>query len=499
MFNSPDADSSLPCPNYCIRLHQIMDPLVSKVKKTLIDHKMVERGDSVLVGVSGGPDSVALLYGLFELKHELSLDLAIAHLNHSARGKESDRDAEFVRGLGKTLQLKTLIEKLDVAAYQAKTKSSFQEAARNLRLEFFQTEMVQVGANKIALGHTSDDQAETVLINLLRGSGLKGVGGMSPVRYPYIRPLFHCSRPEVVGFLKNKGISYCHDSSNEKNDYLRNRIRLELIPFLQKEYNPQIIENLFEASQIFRADDDYLRTLEDIEFERIASISGDSEVLSMNIEAFGELPLALKRRVARKGIHRMKGDLRKISFFHIQEILHLFEKAENGKRIDLPGQLQVLCLGDRVEFKRIQRAGLGVLINEIQEAANDWVRPLNIPGETSIEKAGLTLKAEIIDPVATGFSADQTNQAFLDFEKTGKNIMIRFFEAGDRLKPLGMKGTKKLKSLFIDEKVPQETRSTVPILTTGDNDIIWVYGTRIAHAYRVTPETSKVLFIKGLT
>ena len=459
---------------------------------------MVEPGDSILVGVSGGPDSIALLHGLFELKQELGLKLAIAHLNHSARGQESDSDAEFVKNLGETLQLETLIEKLDVKAYQEKTKSSFQEAARHLRLEFFQETMSHVGAHKIALGHTLDDQAETVLINLLRGSGLKGVGGMSPVRYPYVRPLFYCSRPEVIDFLKTRQISYRNDSSNEKTDYLRNRIRLELIPFLQEKYNPKVVENLFEASQVFRADDDCLRTLEDREFERIVSTSGKSEVLSMNIESFEELSLALKRRVIRKGILHVKGDLRKISFFHIQETLRLFDKAEKGKKIDLPGELQVLCLGDRVEFKRIQRMETRILMDEECRVSDDWVRSLAIPGETWVEESGLTLKAEIIDPVSTAFSGDQGNQAFLDFEKTGGKISVRFFQAGDRLQPLGMKGTKKLKSLFIDEKVPQEIRATIPILTTEDNDIIWVYGKRIAHAYRVTPGTNKVLFIKGL-
>jgi len=474
-----------------------MDSLILKIKKTLVDHKMVEPGDTILLGVSGGPDSVAMLRGLLELKEELSFELAIAHLNHSAREEESERDARFVKDLGEKLQIRTLIEKMDVTAEQETSKKSFQETARNLRLEFFQKTMNQIAANKIALGHTLDDQAETVLMNLLRGSGLKGLGGMSPVRHPYIRPLFYCSRSEVVGFLNDRKIPYCKDSSNEKTDYLRNRIRLELIPFLQEKYNPRIAENLFEASEIFRADNDYLKTLEDHEFDCAVSRSEESETLSMNIGYFTALPLGLKRRLVRRGIQSIKGDLRRISFFHIQEVLHLFEKAQRGKKIDLPGNLEVLCLGDRVEFKRIQESDSSILSDESR--ASEWMKPLNIPGETQIEKAGLTLKAEIIDPVETGFSAGQASQAFLDFDKTGGNIMVRFFRAGDRLKPLGMKGTKKLKSLFIDEKVPQEIRSTIPILTTGDNDIIWVYGTRIAHPYRVTSDTSKILFIKGLS
>jgi len=418
-------------------------------------------------------------------------------LNHSARGEESDRDARFVKDLGEALKIRTWIEKKDVMVEQATSNTSFQETARDLRLEFLHRTMTQIGASKIALGHTSDDQAETVLMNLLRGSGLKGVGGMNPARFPYIRPLFYCSRSEVIGFLKDREISYCKDSSNEKTDYLRNRIRLELIPYLRENYNPRITENLFETSEIFRDENDYLEVLEDHEFDRVISRSTDSESLNLDIGPFATLPLALKRRLVRKAIQSIKGDLRRISFFHIQEVLHLFKESQKGKRIDLPDNIEVLCLGDRVAFKRIHKSDSSILSGD--GSTSDWMKPLTIPGETQVEQAGLTLKAEIIGPSGTGFPAGKVNQAFLDFEKTGDDLMIRFFQAGDRLRPLGMKGTKKLKSLFIDEKVPQEFRSNIPILTTGDNDIIWVYGMRIADTYRVTPGTSKVLFIKGLS
>jgi tRNA(Ile)-lysidine synthase len=474
-----------------------MDPLILKIKKTLADHAMIEQGDSVLLAVSGGPDSIALLWGMLELRERLNIELTIAHLNHCAREAESDSDARFVKELGGKLQVDTFIEKVDVAKVQAVSKNSFQETARDIRLEFLQRIMSQTGANKIALGHTLDDQAETVLMNLLRGSGLKGMGGMNPVRSPYIRPLFNCSRSDVIEFLKNKKVSYCEDSSNKKTDYLRNRIRLELIPFLQKQYNPRIVENLFDASGIFRADNDCLDALEHREFDRIVLKSGDNCTLTIDLESFAVLPLALKRRLIRRVIQELKGDLRRISLVHIEDALNLFDKSQKEKRIDLPDNVEVLCRGDRVEFKRISETDSRILSCD-EDMVSDWVKRLKIPGDTQIEKSDLTLKAEIINPSGTGFVVDQDNQAFLDFDKTGDNILIRFFQAGDRLQPLGMKGTKKLKALFIDEKVPQEARSTIPILTTGNNDIIWVYGTRIADSFRVTSNTSKVLFIKGL-
>ncbi|MCH7499500.1 MAG: tRNA lysidine(34) synthetase TilS [Nitrospinae bacterium] len=474
-----------------------MDSLIQKFKKTLSDHKMIATGDCVLVGVSGGPDSVALLHGLHALKRELGIELVVAHLNHRARGAESDRDARFVQQLGDSLNIRTVMEAQDVPAEQAAAKQSFQETARNIRLGFFERARKQTGAQKVALGHIMDDQVETVLMNLLRGAGLTGLAGMSPVRSPYIRPLFECSRSEVIEFLRSRNISYCQDSSNEKTDYLRNRIRLELIPYLKDNYNPKIVENLFEASGIFRADNDWLNDLVDREFDRTASWAENRDSLEIDIETFSPLPLALKRRLVRKVLQALKGDLRTISSLHVQDLLPLFQATEKGKKIDLPGNLEAVCRGEAVVFKKIPKPGPGISIEAKKPSV--WVGQLDIPGETEVGETGVTLKTEIVEPAASAYASPPSNQAFLDFDKTGGTILVRFFQPGDRLKPLGMNGTKKLKSLFIDDKVPREMRSRIPILTTGDNDIIWVYGTRIADPYRVTPKTKKVLFIKGLT
>ena len=473
-----------------------MHALVNKIKKTLTGHQMVQSGDCVLVGVSGGPDSVALLRSLFELKQELNIELVMAHLNHGARAAESDRDEQFVRDLGEELNIKTLIEKIDVPAEQLASKTSFQETARQVRMEFFERAREQIAAHKIALGHTSDDQVETVLMNLMRGSGLEGLGGMNPVRLPFIRPLFFCSRSEIIAFLEDRKIRWCQDSSNEKTDYLRNRVRLELLPLLRENYNPKIMENLFEASGILRADNDWLNARVEHEFDRVVSCAGRSDILEMKLTPFKPLALSLQRRLVRKANQGVKGNLRGITASHVQDVLQLIHKAQKGKRIDLPDNIEVWCLGDHVNFKKIHEAAPGISNGE--DRTSDWEGHLVIPGETPVGCDGIVLKTEIIDPVEPKISRHYPNQAFLDFDKTGGEIRVRFFQPGDRLKPLGMTGTKKVKSLFIDEKVPREIRPRVPILLTGENDIIWVYGTRIAEPFRVTQNTRKVLFIKGL-
>jgi tRNA(Ile)-lysidine synthase len=472
-----------------------MNSLINKVKKTLIDHSMVESGERVLVAVSGGPDSVALLHSLVELRREIGIELKVVHLNHSARGVESDSDARFVDELGKSLDIETLIETKDVPSEHINSKYSFQETARKIRMEFFESALKVLGGHKLALGHTQDDQVETVLMNLLRGSGLKGLGGMNPVRFPYIRPLFNCSRADIIEFLNKRKIPYCQDSSNEKSDYLRNRIRLELIPYLQKNYNSKITRNLFETSEIFRDDNGWLDGLVKQEFKQLASVSEHNGRLDFEIKTFLTFPKSLQMRLIREALRFLKGDLRRIAFRHIQQVLQLFHVGQKGKKIDLPDRIQVQFIGDRVTFKRIPEP-TPIILKVGKNKGDLW--HLNVPGETPVGDSGVILKAKLIDRSDADISQGSSKSVFLDFDKTGEEILIRFFQPGDRIQPLGMNGTKKVKSLFIDEKIPRESRTLIPILTTIDNDIIWVYGLRVAHPYRVTATSKNVLLISGL-
>ncbi|OGW14579.1 MAG: tRNA lysidine(34) synthetase TilS, partial [Nitrospirae bacterium GWA2_42_11] len=220
------------------------DNLLKKVRDTIACHNMLRYGDSVVVGVSGGPDSVCLLYILNELKEDYNLSLHIAHLHHGFRGSEADEDVRFVQSLSKSLGVPAHIDHIDVPSYIKKTKLSKQAGAREVRYRFFNRLADDIGADKIALGHTADDQAETFLMRLLKGSGLHGLTGISPVRDRIIRPLIDISSDEIKGYLSERDIRYRIDSSNLSPVYLRNKIRLELIPYLAKEYNPNIMDTL---------------------------------------------------------------------------------------------------------------------------------------------------------------------------------------------------------------------------------------------------------------
>jgi tRNA(Ile)-lysidine synthase len=462
-------------------------------KVRLAISRMIAPGDKVLAAVSGGPDSVALLHLLNEVREEFEIGLCIAHMDHMARRQESQADARFVKELGGKLGLETFIETMDVLKEKETLKTSFQETARILRYRFLLVTMKQANATKLALGHNADDQVETVLINLIRGSGLKGLGGMPESRGEIIRPLIDCTRAEIEGYLADRGFKSRIDSSNARKKYLRNRIRHELIPTL-KEYNENITSNLLETATIIRDDDRCLDEQCRLIYEQIAIPVMDGKGVELDREQFNRQHTAYQKRLVRRAIFMVQGNLRRISTGHIQQIIELFQNSMQGKSIDLPGRL--IAVSDRA-YVRLQKNSSGRLADTAKDALHSSPTELVIPGSTHIPKVGINLQARILTP---GNWTDRENfprRAFFDFDKTGPAIQTRFFKPGDRFVPLGMTGRKKLKAFFIDEKIPRETREWIPVLTTRTDDIIWVYGKRISEEFRVTDKTKNILHIEG--
>lgn len=321
-----------------------------KAKRTIDRFRMLSPGDTVLVGVSGGPDSMALLYLLMDIKDEYGIGLKIAHLNHGFR-KEAAEEAEFVRGRAVSLGLEAVIRFIDVPAMREREGLSSQEAARDARYAFFEEAAGEAGANKVALAHTSDDQAETVLIRLLRGSGPLGLSGIPAIRGQepiIIRPLIDCSRKEIEGYLSEKGIPFVTDSSNLKMDYMRNRVRMELIPFLEG-YNPNIKETLTRTARLARQDNEFLDMEADKAYQSLVpSNNGD---IAIDFKALKGLPSAMSSRVIRNAIEGVKGDLKRISFQHIAEILNLMDLGEGRWTLHLP-DVTVSREHDKFIFKR---------------------------------------------------------------------------------------------------------------------------------------------------
>lgn len=462
-------------------------------KARLAISRMVAPGDKVLVAVSGGADSVCLLHLLKEMQGTLPFDLSIAHMDHMARGEESTEDACFVEDLGKKLGLETFVQRVDVSKEKENLKTSFQEAGRMLRYDFLESTLKDIGGNKLALGHTADDQVETFLINLLRGSGLKGLAGMSEMRDAVIRPLIDCTRGEVEAYLAEGSLNYRVDTSNASDKYLRNRIRHQLLPVL-KTFNQNIASNIIETAKIIRDDDQCLTDQARSLYSEMAVPRVDIDGVELDREKFNRLPLAYQKRMVRLAIFQIQGDLRRVTARHTQQIIELFADSRVGKQIDLPGQLIAVSGSLGVEFrKHSERRPRGVSKEKTRLKSTE----LLVPGQTQIGDTGLNLHAKFLELGEWKEPEKRPEQAFLDFDKTGPGIQARFFMPGDRFVPLGMTGRKKLKSFFIDEKIPREQRESIPILTTGTGDIIWVYGKRISEHFRVTEKTRKILFIEG--
>lgn len=330
-----------------------MITIKKKVKRAIERYNMLSKGETVLVGVSGGPDSVALLYLLREIRNEYGISLKVAHLNHGFR-KEAADEAKFVGKIADLLDLPITIRAVDVPAIKETNGLSAQEAAREARYVFFAEAAKEAGANRIAIAHTADDQAETVLIRLLRGSGPLGLSGIPPVRKIscqeskvagreplIIRPLIDCSRREVENYLSERNIPFITDSSNLKMDYLRNRIRMELLPFLEG-YNPNVKDTLVRTAEVIHRDEQFLyleaeRAYNYIVGQQLVDTYCTYEGISMGLKALKELHPSILSRVIRKAIKEVKGDLKRISFQHITDITCLMDSGEGRWSLHLPG------------------------------------------------------------------------------------------------------------------------------------------------------------------
>jgi len=450
---------------------------------------LIAPGDKVLVGVSGGADSIALLHVLHWFSRIKNYGLIVVHINHMARGKDSDADADFVGSVAKELKLPFYLKKIDIEIERLQLKTSFQDAARIIRYQFFEETLKAVGGNKVALGHSADDQVETILMNIIRGTGLKGLAGIPQVRGYIIRPFLEVHRKDLEIYLKENDISFRDDLSNLDKKYLRNRIRHELIPNLET-YNPAIRKCLQEMSGIAREEDSLLSEMtRDIFRQKVRFLEDSEENIVWDIDDFQSYPIALRQRLVREIFCRITGDMQAITAHHVQQIINLFNCPKAGKVLNIPRGVTVTCSYDSILFTK--------LVDDICENGS-LVTPIAVPGTTELLEGHIRrVQTQIFADKRDLSSLDTGRQAFFDLEKTGFGIQARFFRAGDRFCPLGMTGNKKLKSFFIDRKVPRSMRSQIPILTNADDDIIWVYGQRISHFYRVTDKTEKVLFIEG--
>jgi tRNA(Ile)-lysidine synthase len=453
---------------------------LNKVKATISRYEMLQPGDLVVVAVSGGPDSVCLLHVLHELKHALDLHLVVAHFDHGLRPAEDASETAFVRDFAQPLKLPFETAKGRLLAKRA--PGSKEEAARNARYSFFERLREKSKAQKIALGHNLNDQAETIVMRLLRGSGPLGLTGIPACRDgSIIRPLIEIERREIEAYLKAKKLAFATDSSNLGTDYLRNRIRLEVMPLLEK-HQPRLTRLLGQTAEILRDEHEYLERITGAWLEKEVSL-GPENACGVSLPSFLGLPVALRRRAGRQLIVRVKKDLRRITWDHIEAIRKLAESEKPQAVLSLPGRIQVRRTYDRLSFRE-----------KPKKERESFSYPLDGPGPYRIKEIGRTLSIEEMKS-RKGLSLRRSKwTAFVDGEKLRFPLCLRTARPGDRFMPLGMKGHKKLKDFFVDLKVPLEQRRSTPILFCEDTPV-WVCGFRIDDRFKVTPETKTVLKI----
>lgn len=438
------------------------------VAATIDHYAMIERGQTVLVAVSGGPDSLTLLDVLANLAAERDLRLAVAHLDHGLRPDSAD-DADFVAGVAASLGLDCVRERVDLPAILADSGESPEAVARSVRYAFLARAAAAIGADRIALGHNADDQAETVIMRLLRGSGSDGLAGIPPVRLPYCRPLIRTPRAAIEEYCRQRDLHPRLDSTNAEPIYLRNRLRHQLLPQM-REYNPRLTESLGELAERLRAEAAYLRDAAE------AALAGLQNADGLDSAALASCPTALQRVVLRVYHGRETGEL-PMAYHHIERLRELIT-AQRGQH-QLPGGNIA-----RVEYGRLT-------IIPADTGSDAFSIAPAIPGLTRLP-TGETLLAWATRPAAATFAtANAQRQAFLDGAAVPDGVVIRTRHPGDRMRIAGV-GSKKLQDVLIDAKVPRRRRERLPLLACG-GDILWVPGIRVAESVAITPSTRDVL------
>jgi len=455
--------------------------LIENIRKTIDKNNMIEKGDKIIVGVSGGPDSLCLLHVLKELCGEYGCSLYAAHLNHKFRGEAADSDAAFVGDICRKWDITAFIEVFDVPAYIEETGLSPEEAGREIRYRLFNRICEKVGGNKIAVAHNLNDQAETILMRLMRGSGIEGLKGIEAVRGNIIRPLLEIERSRIEEYCLENNLTPRLDKTNLEAVYHRNKVRLELIPYIEKNFNPNIMMTLSRFSRLVKDENDFLETEAGRKLQKIAEFLDDRVVI--DIPKLNAIQKALQRRIIRQCIEKLSNTLNGFDFKHFEGVLELAGKT-TGAAVILPHKLKAF-----ISYNKL------VLVKDVVKADKKCYYKLKYDYENSVETPLGYITIERRKAKEIGELRGQKDIIYIDASKIKRELVLRCREPGDMFAPIGMKGTKKLKEYLIDEKIPREERDKLELIADG-NEIVWISGSRLSEKYKITGETSDAIVIK---
>lgn len=457
--------------------------MLERFQEYSVEHDLFQDGQHILLAVSGGVDSMVLMDLFNRLREPRALTLLIAHLNHDLRGKQSDRDAVFVQEQAGKLELPFRVKKVDVQALAKEKKLCIEEAAREARFDFFEELLSELSVDRIALGHQADDQAETVLMNLIRGAGIRGLRGMVPRRDNVIHPLLFTTRNELILYAENRNIQYVTDTTNDDRKFLRNRIRCDVIPEMEKAFGRHVISAVQRSAASLREVEQYLSHQTEKAYQNTLVQESQQEIV-LDIHKFLSYFTAVQKMMILKVLEDAFPDESRTTHL-VERIVELARAKKSGRTVSVGKKFKVECSGMQLVFQKEKN-----ITDCISVQLNDSVHwHLN----------NQEIRLEIHDKNVSDIQFDTNHMVeYFDLEKLKTPLILRSFRSGDRFKPLGMKGFKKLQDFFVDEKVPAFMRSRIPILLSGEQ-IVWITGFRMDDRFKVGPDTNKVVRAECVT
>lgn len=455
--------------------------IFEKVLGTINKYNLIEDGDKIVLGLSGGPDSVCLLHILYRLKEKMNIEVYAAHLNHQIRGLEAQKDALYISQICEDLGITSFVKAINVPEYCKEQGVSLEEGARTLRYEMFEEIKQKTKSNKIAIGHNRNDQAETVLMRIMRGTGLQGLRGIEYIRdNKIIRPILDIERSEIEAYCEKYELNPRIDKTNLESIYTRNKIRLELIPYMKDNFNPNVIESIVRMTNSLKSDSDYIDLEAEKSFKEVSTLKEDS--VEISLPKYSNLHNAIKVRVLRSAIKHIIGDTNFVDQKHIEDIIELECESKLNKMLNLP----------RGIFAYRRKNIIILTTKEIVSEEIDFCYNIPSNGFIKIKELNLVLETQkmSIDRYKS-IKLDKTSKGF-DFDKIKGGIVVRSRKQGDKIKLAG--GSKKVKDLFIDLKIPREDRCKVPVIT-DDEGILCVGDYKTSENYKIDSETKEVLKI----
>ena len=454
--------------------------LLEKFEKFILQHSLFKRDDRILLAISGGVDSVVMLDLFIRLLDRWSLEFAVVHVHHGLRRIEADRDEYFVRDLSRTYGFRFFSWKFDAKKFAKNHKQSIEEGARKVRFEFFREILKRIGYDYIALGHHANDQAETILMNLIRGSGLRGMTGIRPKRGHILHPLLFAERSDIESYATDRHLQYVEDRSNRSRMYRRNRIRWEIVPFIEKVVGSPIVASVCRSAETIYEADLFLQKQVDDAIKMVVVTDIPNEII-LDIYEFFHYFKVVQKLIIIRIFEKIFGYTRQPDSCEIDRILILAEKGKSGSKIELDAKWSVLKGREKLAFQKSQE-----IFQPVEVGIGATIEYRNI---------GLCLTSMVIDDRRVIRYLSDRNIEFLDYDLISMPLILRSFKKGDWFIPLGMKGKKKLHDFFIDEKIEIFHRSRIPLLVGGGH-VIWIVGHRIDDRFKVTDKTRKILKIE---